>query len=66
MSSPSSLEGIQVVGTRKYRLRKTVPEFTSRKKERMSILVNSCIRGLEESEDMTGKMRWHVVGGEVK
>ncbi len=48
VSCHSSLEGIQVVGTKKYRLRKTVPEFTSRKKEKLSILVNSCSRGLDK------------------
>ena len=33
----------EVVGRGKYRIRKRVPEFTSRREERMKMLVNSCI-----------------------
>ncbi|MCP3679900.1 MAG: hypothetical protein GY782_06360 [Gammaproteobacteria bacterium] len=51
-------------------MRKTVPEFTSRKKERLSILVNSCIRSLDRPRvrlsrlsgvDKPGKQGRHAV-----
>ncbi len=38
---------IQVVGRRKYRERKAVPEFTSNRDERLKVLVHSCIRSLD-------------------
>ncbi len=40
-------EGVEVVGRRKYRSRKAVPEFTSDREERQKVLVHSCIRGLD-------------------
>ncbi len=43
----SPLEGIQVVDRRKYRGRKAIPEFTSEREERLTVLVHSCIRGLD-------------------
>ncbi len=38
---------LQVIGRRKYRQRKAVPEVTSERDEGMMILVDSCIRGLD-------------------
>ena len=47
MSWYFSLKAVQVIGRRKYSNRKRVPEFTSGRKERMEILINSCIRELD-------------------
>ncbi len=43
----SPLEGIQVIDRRKYRGRKAVPEFTSGKEDRVTVLVHSCKRDLD-------------------
>ncbi len=47
MSWHSPLEGIQVVGRRKYRYREIVSEFTSKRDEGVKMLVNSSIRDLD-------------------
>ncbi len=47
MPSHFPLEKVRVVGRRKYRQRKAVPEFTSNRNERLEILVNFCIRNLD-------------------
>ena len=47
MSWYLSLETVQVIGRRKYRSRKRVPEFTRERDERLRILVYSCIREVD-------------------
>lgn len=47
VSRYTALERVQVVGWRKYRWRKIAPEFTSKRDDRMNMLVNFCIKDLD-------------------
>ncbi len=61
MPSYSPFEGIQVLGRRKYRQRKAVPEFTSDRNERVKVLVYSRIRNLDSKRVSLGIKLRHAV-----